>query len=199
MVAILGRVGALRNDLILELLSSAASHQNVLFLHSRLHFPVERFKELTGGDESRLARVRLLYLPNFSFQERMISVSETLMSKDNLRLLFFDSPVDNYMDSLSVNWNMSSALRRVHSSFVKQLATLKEMCLEQGIGVLFTLDSNENRMTVQKYAIDIWSDLVIAIEQIEPRRGRLYMRAKYPDERDEVHDITIKKEGPSIE
>lgn len=198
MVAIVGETGALRNDLILRQLSSISSNHDVLFLHSKMHFPVERFRQIAGMEERKLNRVRLLWIPNFLIQERVILLSEMLVVKDNIRYLFFDSPVDNYIDSLSENWNRTSAIKNTHHSFIKQLATLRAICLERGTGVLLTFNPDADRMAVQRYVLRIWSDLVLNIEQTEPTMGRIYLKENGLEKPKEACDVIIKKEGPIL-
>ncbi len=199
LTTIMGPAGPLRRELVLRLLSTAASRTTVLFLHSRLHFPIDRLKEITGGDTQRLQNIRLLYLSDFLLQERAISGCEFLIAKNNIRYLFLDNPLDNYIDALSVRWNVSSALKATHSSLIKQLATLREISIGRDVGAFFILDSNDSKTAITKYAVDLWPDIVIEIEQLEPRAGRLTIRKKPDHEPVRSFDVALKGEGKEME
>jgi len=158
---LLGLPGFKRDELFLRFLGSSLSEGRSLVLHSRPLVKAEVLYDLVAQRDDLLSRAVFRYVPTLEDQERALKRLSMDLSRMGIRVVFFDSPSDNYLVSLALSVESQHRLKKVNTSIIRHFAYLKATAVEMDAHVLVTMGEQSGINTVEEYLLRYWPDLVI--------------------------------------
>jgi len=158
---ILGPPGLARDNVFLRLLGLSLSRGKSLVFHTRPSVRVERLRELVHCGEDLLSRALFRRVPTMEDQETLVERLDMTIARMDSRSVFFDSPSDNYLVSLSLVTQSPLGLKGVNASVVKQFAYLKAASVDMNVKTLVTMGTRSGINAVEEYLLRDWPDLVI--------------------------------------
>lgn len=164
------------NLALVATLSSVNKGKKVIFIDTEGGFSIERLSQLAGNVEEVSKNIILIEPKDFKDQHKQIKKLRTLLNKEDIGLIVFDSLVTLYrLESDSKN------ISETNRKLAKQLSTLSLLSREKNIPVLMTnqVYSNFETKNIELVSRDVAkysSKCLIELKKIENNRRLAILR-----------------------